>query len=165
IDPYYLTYQAEQNGYTPEVILSGRKINSHIPRFIVEKIVHALLNSGKKLSECRTLIKGLTFKENVSDIRNSRVFDLVTGLQHYLISTDVEDPHVDPQELVKGDVNLITKPTGIYDVLILAVSHNQFVNESLEDWKSNLAKNAIIFDVKSSHGELLNVEDIDYMSL
>ena len=165
IDPYYLTYKAEQVGYTPEVILAGRKTNSFIPKFIVEKIVHQLLTKGKKLSECRALIKGLTFKENVSDIRNSRVFDLVNGLEHYLINTEVEDPNVDIQDIDMSFRKKLNTPNGKYDLMVLAVSHKVFLDEDIDDWSAYLKEDAIIFDVKSSHNHLRNSTDICYMSL
>lgn len=165
IDPYYLTFKAEQNGYTPEVILSGRKTNSFIPKFIIEKIVHQLLKKGKHLKDCRVLIKGLTFKENVSDIRNSRVFDLIHRLNHYLIYTDVEDPYVDRHEKEVQSINLIDTPTGQYDVIILAVSHKEFLAENDNDWKTYLNNDAIIYDVKSTHRYLMDAEHLDYFAL
>lgn len=165
IDPYYLTYKAQQYGYTPEVILAGRKTNSYIPKFIVEKIVHELLTKGKKLSECRALIKGLTFKENVSDIRNSRVFDLVNGLEHYLINTDVEDPYVDLSEREIKELILVDSPNGPYDVLILAVAHKEFLKESYKEWCEYATNDVIIFDVKSSFRELEDMDNITYFSL
>lgn len=165
IDPYYLTFKAEQNGYTPEVILSGRKTNSFIPKFIIEKIVHHLLKKGKHLKNCRVLIKGLTFKENVSDIRNSRVFDLVHRLNHYLIYTDVEDPHVDRSDNEVKQLNIVDQPSGLYDVIILAVSHKKFLEETDKTWAPYLNDEAIIYDVKSTHQYLRSAEHLEYFAL
>ncbi|MBT8229513.1 MAG: nucleotide sugar dehydrogenase, partial [Bacteroidia bacterium] len=95
IDPYYLAHKAEIHGYIPEVILSGRRTNTQIPKFIARKIVKTLAQEGKVLSEVQVLIKGLTFKENVSDVRNSRVFDLIHELEGYGMEVHVQDPHVE----------------------------------------------------------------------
>lgn len=165
IDPYYLSYRAQQLGYTPEVILSGRRVNSAVPKFIAKKIVQSLLGLGKVLKECRVLIKGITFKENVSDCRNSRVFDLIHELSLYHIHHDVEDYMVNPQDIPDSSVNLVEQPTGKYDVIVLAVSHSHYMNESIKDWLPYLNEDPVIFDVKSSHTDLRKRQGIVYHAL
>src|SRR6187549_1921754 len=92
VDPYYLTYKANELGYKPQIILSGRNINDGMPHYIAKKIVRSLLGKGKNPSQCRALIMGATFKENVTDIRNSKVFDLYRELQDYHLEVEMTDP-------------------------------------------------------------------------
>ena len=148
IDPYYLTYKAHQVGYQPEVILSGRAVNYEVPKFIANKIVHKLLDLKKNLHNSRVLIKGLTFKENINDVRNSRVFDLVQELTFYKVKVDVVDYNVRHDQF-DTDINFIDTPVGKYDVLILAVPHKAYLEEDTNDWKPYLDDSAIIYDVKS----------------
>ncbi len=163
VDPYYLTYKANHLGYNPQVISSGRKVNSAVPQFVCKKIIKELLAQNKKLNECRVLIKGLTFKENINDIRNSRVFDLIEELESFSIRVEVEDYHITSQQ-IQPPINLITKPDGMYDVLILAVPHKKFVEEHTDTWSRYMKANAIIFDIRSIKPELRD-GDYSYMSL
>jgi len=150
VDPYYLTHKAELAGYSPEIILASKKINSKIPVFITKKIVKHLLDNGKVLSQSKILIKGITFKENVSDHRNSKVADLYNELKSYNLHVDVTDPLAHPKEIMADyGIGLLSTLTEKYDVLILAVAHDQYVNENWSDWKTVLAEKPIIFDVKS----------------
>ena len=129
VDPYYLLHKSKQLGYDPEVILSGRRINDRMPAFIAKKLVQLLIGKGKNPSECKVLIKGITFKENVADIRNSKVADLYDELKAYSVRVDVNDPYADPKE-VKHEYGIEMKeiPDLDYDAIIIAVAHLEFRN-------------------------------------
>ncbi len=165
IDPYYLSYKSQKVGYKPEVILSGRRVNSQIPKFIAGKIIRKLLKLEKDLNQVRVWIKGITFKENVSDSRNSRVIDLIAELESFGLDVFVEDPYVNPQDEALNGIELMTDIKGQFDVLILAVAHDVFKDESYDQWKDHLSENAIFFDAKSIHRELINHDQLIYFSL
>ena len=147
IDPYYLAYKAKQFGYTPNVILSGRKVNNKMGKHIAETINNLIVNNNKKPQNCNALILGVTFKENCSDIRNSRVFSLHKSLIKLKIKVDLFDPHAINEEVVKNfKIKLIEKINQKYDVIILAVAHDEFLKMDLVNFKKS---NGIIYDVKS----------------
>jgi len=155
VDPYYLTHKAELLGYNPEVILAGKKVNTQIPKFITKKIVQLLLDNGKRLIECRVLIKGITYKENVSDHRNSKVIDLYNELLGYKLQVDIHDPMAKHEEIkaVYG-IDLISEYSDKYDVMILAVSHEEYQKEEWTEWQTVLKDDAIIYDVKGMSSAL-----------
>ena len=166
VDPYYLTYKAQQVGYDPEVILSGRRINDNTPQFISKKIIRNLLKQNKKLSECSALVKGITFKENVSDIRNSKVIDLINELKEFSIEVDVMDSRAKEEDVKREySLELISVPEKKYEVLIIAVAHDEYVHESFDNWKDFLADNPIIFDVRSLYKDQNLSESSIYLSL
>ena len=147
VDPYYLAYKAKQFGYTPNVILSGRKVNNKMGKHIAETINNLIVNNNKKPQNCNALILGVTFKENCSDIRNSRVFSLHKSLIKLKIKVDLFDPHAINEEVVKSfKIKLIKKINQKYDVIILAVAHDEFLKMDLVNFKKS---NGIIYDVKS----------------
>ena len=147
VDPYYLAYKAQQVGYTPNVILSGRKVNNKMGKHIAGNIKNLIQKNNKKTSNCNALILGVTFKENCSDIRNSRVFNLHKSLIKLKIKVDLFDPHAINDEVVKNyKIKLINKIDKKYDVIILAVAHDQFLKMNLIKFKKT---DGIIYDVKS----------------
>ena len=147
VDPYYLAYKAKQLNYTPNVILSGRKVNNKMGKHIAETINNLIVNNNKKPQNCNALILGVTFKENCSDIRNSRVFSLHKSLIKLKIKVDLFDPHAINEEVVKSfKIKLIEKINQKYDVIILAVAHDIFLKMNLFNFKKS---NGIIYDVKS----------------
>ena len=147
VDPYYLAYKAKQFGYTPNVILSGRKVNNKMGKHIAETINNLIVNNNKKPQNCNALILGVAFKENCSDIRNSRVFSLHKSLIKLKIKVDLFDPHAINEEVVKSfKIKLIEKINRKYDVIILAVAHDEFLKMDLVNFKK---PNGIIYDVKS----------------
>ena len=147
VDPYYLAYKAQQVGYTPNVILSGRKVNNKMGKHIAGNIKNLLQKNNKKPENCNTLILGVTFKENCSDIRNSRVFNLHKSLIKLKIKVDLFDPHAINEEVIKNyKIKLINKINKKYDVIILAVAHDEFLKMNLINFKK---PNGIIYDVKS----------------
>ncbi|MDZ4796362.1 MAG: nucleotide sugar dehydrogenase [Bacteroidota bacterium] len=132
VDPYYLTYKARELGYDAEVILAGRNINDNMAKYVAKTVVqHIIKNSGDvKLS--KVLIKGATFKENVSDIRNSKVADVVKALKSYYVNVEVEDPHADSEELQhEYGFGLVANPGNDYDAVIITVPHDAY--KGLED--------------------------------
>lgn len=162
VDPYYLTYKAESLGYRPEVILAGRRINDSMGKYIAEKTVKLLIRMGKVVQGGKILIMGLTFKENINDIRNTRVIDIVRELHEYETDVTVWDPHVDRRDVKKEyDLDLAESP-GVhapYDVIILAVKHRRIIDQwPLKKLRTLCCKNKpILIDVKS----LFNARDAE----
>ncbi|MBK5270291.1 MAG: nucleotide sugar dehydrogenase, partial [Bacteroidia bacterium] len=149
VDPYYLTYKASELGYDAEVILAGRNINDGMAKYIAEKVVlHIIKNSGD-VRASKVLIKGVTFKENVSDIRNSKVAEIVKALQSFYINVDVIDPIADSDELKhEYGFGLTGKISTDYDAVIIAVPHNDYL-ELDENYFAGITKpNALIADIK-----------------
>lgn len=147
VDPFYLTYKAEELGYHPQVILSGRKINDNMGSYVAQRTIK-LLSQKKVLDQhTRILILGITFKENCPDIRNSRVIDIYQELTDYGIHADVYDPHVSPEEVEKEyGIKLVPKVDTLgYQAIVLAVAHDEF--QHLE-WQKIRKGVSIIFDVK-----------------
>ncbi len=166
VDPYYLTYKAKKLGYDPQVILSGRRINDGMPGFVAKRMTQYLINEGKNPSDCKVLVLGVTFKENVADIRNSKIADLITELHGYSINTELYDPYASPEEVKEEyGLDMIPQPGTGYDAVITAVSHEQFKKYDLVKYKSLMKDNPILFDLKSIHSELSEAEDIKYWNL
>ena len=147
IDPYYLAYKAQQVGYTPNVILSGRKVNNKMGKHIAGNIKNIIQKNNKSLENCNALVLGVTFKENCSDIRNSRVFNLYKSLIKLKIKVDLFDPYAINDEVIKNyKIKLISKIDKKYDVIILAVAHDEFLKMDFVNIKKT---DEIIYDVKS----------------
>ena len=148
VDPYYLAHKAESLGYHPQVILSGRRVNDNIGMFIANKLVKLLISKNHVISKLKVLILGITFKENCPDIRNSKVIDIVRELQQFNINVDVFDPHADKNEVKQEfNIELIDKIQDNYDGIILAVSHQDFIELDYNKLKSS--NSAVIFDTKA----------------
>ncbi len=150
VDPYYLTHKAQEIGYHPEVILAGRRINDNMGIFIANKVVKLMINKGQKVQGSRVLVLGITFKENCTDIRNSRVVDIVKELADYGCTVDVYDPWAASDD-VKHEYGfgLIDKgalEAGGYDAVVFAVAHEKFRALDVAALKS---ANGVIYDVKS----------------
>ena len=157
VDPYYLTYKSNELGYKPQIILSGRNINDGMPNYIAKKIVQYLLGKGKNPAQCRALIMGATFKENVTDIRNSKVFNLYKELKEFHIDVDLTDALADAHEILEEyGVELKNNYTGKYDVVIVAVSHDKY-KELDESFFLDLTTNdAILVDIKNLYASKIN---------
>jgi UDP-N-acetyl-D-galactosamine dehydrogenase len=150
VDPYYLLHKSKELGYDPEVILSGRRINDHMPAFIAKKLVQLLIAKGKNPGECKVLIKGITFKENVADIRNSKVADLYDECKSFSMDVDMLDPWADAEEVFhEYKIKMIDQINKKYDALILAVGHQDFISETADVNINLLKKDGIIIDLKS----------------
>jgi UDP-N-acetyl-D-galactosamine dehydrogenase len=152
VDPYYLTYKARKLGLNPNVILSGRLINDQMPMNIAKKIVTSLIQSGKDISKSRVLVLGVTFKENVEDIRNSKVAELIKELQSYSLNIDAVDPYASFAEF-KHEYNLEfkTEIAGTYDVAILAVPHKEYLDKDISFFENMLHDKGLFVDIKGVH--------------
>ena len=149
VDPFYLMHKARQLGIDPQVIAAGRRVNDFIPNFIAKRIVQALIEQDKKPGKARVLVMGITFKEDVSDIRNSKVVDLVRELKDYSIQVDVIDPQGNPAELAhEYSINLVGQANGKYDVIVLAVGHKQYVEMTTADFEALSKDEVYMFDIK-----------------
>ncbi len=157
VDPYYLTHKSTKMGYRPEVILAGRNINDRMGRHIAEKVARHILSNGTQISEAKVLVKGATFKENVTDIRNSKVADLVKELQEYSLKVDVEDPYADSREMKKEyGIDLVDKIADNYDAVVIAVPHKEYL-ELDDGYFSSITKNgALIADLKGIYRDKIN---------
>jgi len=149
VDPYYLSYKAKALGYHPQMIDSGRFTNDSMGRYIGKQTVKKLIAAGKNPNNSRVLIMGITFKEDVTDIRNSKVVDVIHELTDFGIRVDIIDPGADPQE-VKEEYRLeiIDKPAGLYDAIILAVCHKEYIDLDENYFTSLLNDPGIVVDVK-----------------
>ncbi|QHV99709.1 nucleotide sugar dehydrogenase [Spirosoma endbachense] len=149
IDPYYLLYKARQLGYDPQVINSGRRINDGMPAYIATKLLQMLLQRGKNPRQTKVLVMGLTFKENVSDIRNSKVADLVRELMKYAINVHLVDPHASPNEVAQEyRMTLMDTPSNQYDGIIVAVGHDEYRSLDVSYFKSLMNGAPILMDLK-----------------
>jgi UDP-N-acetyl-D-galactosamine dehydrogenase len=151
VDPYYLTYKAEQMGYYPEVVLSGRRINDNMSNCLCQAILNKMACAGMVIKGSKILVLGVGFKENCPDIRNSKVFDLLACLDRYMINLTVVDPLADPEEVKRMHNRHIQKNLPIcqaFDVVVVAVAHDAFMSFTMQDWRSLLIEGAIVFDIK-----------------
>ena len=147
VDPYYLAYKSLQKGYSPKVLLNGRKVNNSIPKRIVKSIVKKSNELNIRIKSSKILILGITFKENCSDVRNSRVIDLVKELKKISDNVFVHDNYADKVEIKKEHkIEFIEKINNKYDIVILAVSHDNYLKINFSEI---LKKNHILYDVKS----------------
>jgi UDP-N-acetyl-D-galactosamine dehydrogenase len=148
VDPYYLAHKAESLGYYPQVILSGRRVNDMMGMFVANKVVKLMIKKGHKINLSRSLILGITFKEDCPDIRNSKVIDIYNELIQFGMHVDVYDPHADKNEVEEEyGICLINNITSTYESIILAVSHKDFLEFDFK--KMCTDSNSIIFDTKS----------------
>lgn len=149
VDPYYLLHKAKQLGYDPQVIVSGRRINDGMPAFIAKRLVQTLIQKHKNPSESKVLVMGVTFKENVSDIRNSKVIELVRELMQFSIHVHLTDPVASPNEVAREyNLTLIDQPSSNYDAVIVAVGHRQYQDLGMEYFTSLMKGDPILFDLK-----------------
>jgi UDP-N-acetyl-D-galactosamine dehydrogenase len=149
VDPYYLMHKAKQLGHDPQVIAAGRRVNNYIPHFIAKRVVQSLIEKGKNPGDCKALVMGITFKEDVSDIRNSKVADLIKEIADYSITVDTVDPHADAAE-VHHEYG-ITMADGIgndYDVILIAVGHQEYKEMSKSELQAISKDDLILFDIK-----------------
>jgi len=150
VDPYYLTFKAQEIGYHPEVILAGRRINDSMGGYVVDRVVKLMTQRKIHVVDSKVLILGLAFKENCPDIRNTRVVDLVTELKQYHAEVDVHDPWVHAGDAAhEYDLRMIDSlPTNHYDAIIIAVAHDQFRAMGIEAIRQLGKAECVVFDVK-----------------
>jgi len=151
VDPYYLLYKSKKIGYDPEVILSGRRVNDKMAHFIANKLITSLIKSDKKVSGAKVLVMGITFKEDVSDVRNTKVVDLIRELSEYNIRVEIYDPVANEDEVQLAYSLSLIKTIGVnYDACILAVNHLEFAEYDLSFYTKLMPERPIIFDIKGS---------------
>ena len=151
VDPYYVTHKAQEVGYHPEIILAGRRLNDSMPLHVANQVVRLMNDKKIHIRESRVLMLGVTFKENCPDIRNSKVVDLIENLTSFGANVDVYDPWVDA-DAVGGEISsfLVKEPqAGMYDAVVCAVRHNEFVELGFEGVKLLCKSRHILFDVKN----------------
>ena len=147
VDPYYLTYKAENIGYYPEVILSGRRVNDNMAFFVANKIVKLLIRSEKQIKGSRVLILGVTFKENCPDIRNTKIVDVYNHLLDFGLEVDLYDTQADAGEVEEEyGLKLIKNLESKYDGILLAVPHKDFASINLNSLKSD--SSSVVYDLK-----------------
>lgn len=149
VDPYYLTYKAQELGYHPDVILSGRKINDSMGKYVAQNVVKQLIKDGCTIQGAKVLILGSTFKEDVPDIRNSKVADIVCELEEFGVDVYISDPLADPEEVKEEyGFELCTNPPQV-DAVIIAVAHKEYKKMSLKDIKDKLnGRCRVLVDIK-----------------
>jgi len=150
VDPYYLTYKAQQLGYHPQIITAGRRINDNMSLFVSSQVVKRMLEKDIPPQSAKVLILGLAFKENCPDVRNTKVVDIVTELTSYGASVDVHDPWCDTSDAKRlYDVDLVAEPAaGAYDVVIIAVAHDEFRALGAEGIKAFGKDTHVLYDIK-----------------
>ncbi len=150
VDPYYLTYKAESLGYRPEVILAGRRINDGMGSYIADRLVKKMTQEKINVVDANVLIMGLSFKENCTDLRNTKVIDILNTLGNYHVNVDVYDPWIEP-DLARQEyaISLLEQPAeNKYDAIILAVAHDEFRALGIDKIRKFGKTNSIIFDIK-----------------
>lgn len=164
VDPYYLVHKAEELKYHPKIINAGRYINDSMGGYIAKKVLKQLISLGKNILGARILVMGVTFKENVADIRNSKVVDIVREFEDFGVTVDVIDPYASPEELKREyGISMKEEPQDGYDAIILAVSHEQYNNLD-EDYFKRLCKPKAVFaDVKGNYRG--KIHELNYWSL
>lgn len=163
VDPYYLTYKAKKLGFEPQIILSGRGINEDVPSFIAKRLVQILLEKGKNPGQCKVLVMGITFKEDVADIRNSKVVDLIKELMSYSMNVHITDPHASPNEVAhEYQLSMTEQLADDYDAIVLAVAHKEFKALSIQDIRAKMNGTPILFDLK---GLYERTDELEYWRL
>jgi UDP-N-acetyl-D-galactosamine dehydrogenase len=165
VDPYYLTHKAQLAGYHSKVITSGRFVNDSMGGYIAKQTVKKIIAQGKHIQDAKVLVMGATFKEDVSDIRNSKVIDVVNELKSFQVHVDLIDPHASSEEMVhEYGIGLNEKPENDYDAIIVAVNHKEYKNYSENDFKKLLKDGKGVFiDVKGIYKGAIN--ELEYWSL
>ena len=164
VDPYYLVYKANDLKYHSQIITAGRFINDSMGGYIGKQLVKKMIGKGKNILGSRVLVMGVTFKENVSDIRNSKVADIVNELKDFGLNVDVIDPHASSEGVKKYyGFSLVEKPEGKYDAVVAAVSHDEYVGLSDDFFKGIAKEDAVLVDVKGIYRN--KIHSLDYWSL
>ena len=155
VDPYYLLHKARELGYEPQVIAAGRRINDGMPAWIAKKLVQMLIEKGRNPKQCKVLVMGITFKENVSDVRNSKVANLVYELMDYSINVHITDPQASPNEVAhEYRLPLIDKISDDYDAVIVAVAHDEYKALDSNYFKSISKTEPILIDMKGMYSQI-----------
>ena len=148
VDPYYLAQKAQENGYNPEIILAGRRLNDSMGDYLASQIVKCMIKKDIPVNSSNILVLGITFKENCPDVRNTKAVDLISSLKEYGANITIHDPWANEQEVFQeyGLKSLKTMPNQKFDAVVLAVSHDKFKSIDFQSLKNN---NAVVYDVKN----------------
>jgi len=166
VDPYYLVHKSLELGYNPQVILSGRRINDGMPAFVAQRLVQILIQQGKNPGACKVLVMGITFKEDVADIRNSKVADLVRELMKFSVSVHITDPHASPNEVAhEYGLSLVDQPSGDYDAVLVAVGHKDYLSHDIRWFKSVMNDKPVLVDLKGLYRKPEPEEGLVYWRL
>ena len=166
VDPYYLSFKAQEYRYHPQIIRSGRFVNDSMGFYIAKQLVKKLISLGINVLNSKVLVMGVTFKENVTDIRNSKVADVINELKTYGVIVDVVDPFANKKDIKhEYGFDMISKPEALYDAVIVAVSHDEYTNLNEDDFISLLKEGdkGILFDIKGLYRK--RIKKLKYWSL
>ncbi|GAL87584.1 nucleotide sugar dehydrogenase [Sporocytophaga myxococcoides] len=164
VDPYYLTHKAKSLGYNPNVILSGRSINDNMGAYIAKKTIQLLIKKNKNINQSKVLIMGATFKENVEDIRNSKVVDVIRELRSFSLIVDIIDPHASSEDFeLEYGISINQKPVGPYDAVIMAVAHKEYTSLDLSYFSKLMDQNSVFIDLKGMYRN--QFKNLTYWSL
>ena len=165
VDPYYLTHKAAKAGYNSKVITSGRFVNDSMGGYVAKQTVKKMIAQGKHIQDTKVLVMGATFKEDVADIRNTKVIDVVKELQSYQVTVDVVDPHASSEEMIhEYGIGLNSKPEGKYDAVIVAVNHKEYTALEESSFKELFIDGHGVFvDIKGIYRNKIN--ELEYWSL
>jgi UDP-N-acetyl-D-galactosamine dehydrogenase len=150
VDPYYLTFKAEEIGYHPEIILAGRRLNDGMAAYVGSRAIKLMIGRNIQPSGARVLVLGLTFKENCPDVRNTKVADVVAELKSFGCQVDVHDPWANAAEAEhEYGIALVAEPKqGNYDAIVVAVAHKEFVALGAQGIRAFGSPNSVIYDIK-----------------
>ena len=152
VDPYYLTFKAEEVGYRPDLILAARQINNGISKYIADQTIKEMIKAGKNIKGASVLMLGITFKEQCSDMRNTKVIDIIEELEGFGVHVDVYDPWVDYEVGVKYKINIIIKNplklNKVYDAIVVAVSHDEFKKYTINNYNKLSNGKKVVIDIK-----------------
>lgn len=155
VDPYYLTHKAQRLNYSPEVILSGRRINDGMGEYVANRVVRLLVDRELKIKNAPALLLGITFKEDCPDIRNTRAVDIYSSLKSYGMDVDVYDPHCDSDEVMEEfGFEVLSAPTKKYACIVFAVPHSELKKMTQASIDELLVENGVVFDVKGGWSDI-----------
>ncbi|QBN20656.1 nucleotide sugar dehydrogenase [Flavobacterium nackdongense] len=151
VDPYYLAQKAQENGYHPEIILAGRRLNDSMGDYVASQVVKLMIKKGITINGASLLMLGITFKENCPDVRNTKIVDVIKALEDYGISVSIYDPWANPAEVLHeyGLTTAINSPKSTFDAVVLGVAHQEFLTLNLAALRN---KNSVVYDVKGVLG-------------
>jgi len=149
VDPYYLLHKSKQLGIDPQVIAAGRRVNDFMPGFVAKRLIQTLIENGKNPGDCKVLVMGITFKENVSDIRNSKVADLIRELMDFSLNVHIVDQYASPNEVAhEYKLTLVDEISKNYDAVLVAVAHDEYKVLDMDYFKSIMGDKPVLFDLK-----------------
>jgi UDP-N-acetyl-D-galactosamine dehydrogenase len=164
VDPYYLTHKAKGLGYHAQIINSGRAVNDSMGAYVGRTVAKKVIAAGTPMQQARMLVMGATFKEDVSDIRNSKVVDVINEIKSFSCKVEVVDPHADSDELkLEYGFELVEKPTGKYNAIIVAVNHHEYTLMNETDFKSISVNNGLLVDIKGVYRN--KIKELNYWTL